>query len=301
MKPALRLILSMLVAVAPLAAQQQTVIYTGGVPYTTTVPMNCSNGVNYSGSTMSCAANSIPTGMIMFTVSGACPAGFTEATALNGKTIIGTVTANMDVGTTGGSDAITPTVASLTAAAQTVSSLSAAAQTVNSLTAAAQVHSGITASFTGQASTLTGAVAVPVFVGTPFSGIINHTHPATLTVQGATTAINTGTHVLTSTATGGSARLVTAGDAVATANPVGGVASITPAGTIAAPALTMNSYTPNGTVAITSQGTNGPSAVTGTMNPSAVTGTLNPSSVTGTLSQFDNRSAWIKVIGCAKN
>lgn len=43
------------------------------------------------------------------------------------------------------------------------------------------------------------------------TAIIAHTHG--LNVQGGTTAAVTGTHVMTSTATGGSARAITAGDA----------------------------------------------------------------------------------------
>lgn len=78
--------------------------------------------------------------------------------------------------------------------------------------------------------------AVPAFSGTPFSSVINHTHPSTLLVQGGTTANTGGTHIMTSTAVGGSARAITAGDAISTPNPPGGVSSITPAGTVAWPA-----------------------------------------------------------------
>jgi hypothetical protein len=48
-----------------------------------------------------------------------------------------------------------------------------------------------------------------------------HTHP--MSVQGGTTAATTGTHVMTSTAVGGSARAITAGDAINA--PTGAVAS----------------------------------------------------------------------------
>lgn len=144
-----------------------------------------------------------------------CPAGWTEASEFNGKTLIGTLAANGNAGTTGGADSITPA----------------------------------------------GVNSAPVFTGTPFSSVINHTHTVTVTyqVQGGTTAATTGTHVMTSTATGGSARAPTTGDAVSatTANPSGGVSSITPAGTVAAPVFTGNS--------------------------------------------FDNRSAFVRVIFCRKN
>lgn len=54
-----------------------------------------------------------------------------------------------------------------------------------------------------------------------YTQVPNHTHP--MNVQGGTTAATTGTHCMTSTATGGSARAITAGDAIQ--NPTGGVAT----------------------------------------------------------------------------
>lgn len=50
----------------------------------------------------------IPAGSILFIKSGSCPTGFTEESDLNGKTLVGTLAANSNVGTTGGSDTITP-------------------------------------------------------------------------------------------------------------------------------------------------------------------------------------------------
>lgn len=168
------------------------------------------------------AGEGVPQGAILLILSGACPTGFEEATELNGKTIIGTVAANKDVGTTGGSDTITPE---------------------------------------GTNSALT-------FTGTPFSSVINHTHTVnvndpghahpegyrntgtagTAGVQGASTANNA--------SIAGGVLSATTGITATTANPAGGVASITPAGTINTPTFA------------------------------------------GT--QFDNRSAWIKVIACRK-
>jgi len=81
-----------------------------------------------------------------------------------------------------------------------------------------------------------------------YTQVPNHVHAntAVLTVQGGTTANNAGTHVMTSTATGGSARAVTAGDSIAATNvnPTGGVAS----GTTAGPGSTLShSVSSNGT------------------------------------------------------
>src|SRR5882757_6173262 len=50
----------------------------------------------------------VPAGIIVLTLSSACPAGFTEVSALNGKFVLGTIAANANVGTTGGSSTITP-------------------------------------------------------------------------------------------------------------------------------------------------------------------------------------------------
>lgn len=159
----------------------------------------------------------------------ACDSGWTEQTDLADKTILVTTAAAMDAGTTGGSNTITPTIASLTAAAQS-------------------------------------------FTGTPFTSVINHTHTVnvndpghthTQTVNSATTGPNSGYGVDTSTNngvnSGYSTASATTGITATTANPAGGVSSITPAGT------------------------NSTSAVTGTLN------------------QFDNRSAWVKMIGCVKD
>src|SRR5206468_12277354 len=49
----------------------------------------------------------VPSGSIIMMVSGTCPGGYAEAIELNGVTVIGTLAANNDVGTTGGNDNIT--------------------------------------------------------------------------------------------------------------------------------------------------------------------------------------------------
>lgn len=247
------------------------------------------------------SASGVPSGMILFIDSGSCPSGWTELGSA-GNHLLLTIAANGDVGTTGGSNSYTPAGSS---AAPTVNSLTAAAQgfTGDSTTVGAQ-------SFTGDATTVPAlAVGSLVFAGTPFSSIINHTHTVnitdpghvhTLNAQGGTTASTTGTHLMTSTATGGSARAVTTGDAVvshttgitaATVNPSGGVASITPAGSLSGSTAT-GSLTPlghNTSVSITPLGHNASSAVTGTLNAGAFTGT--PATIQPT---------YLKLIGCRK-
>ena len=50
----------------------------------------------------------VASGQITMILSGSCPFGFSEVAALNGKTVIGTISANGNVGTLGGNDNITP-------------------------------------------------------------------------------------------------------------------------------------------------------------------------------------------------
>jgi len=200
----------------------------------------------------------LPEGLIVATLSASCPAGFTESAEFDGVTVIGTVAANMDVGDTGGVDAITPTVDSLSAAAQvfTGSALGTHAHTGGTYSAAAQV-----------------------FTGTLSTAVVNHVHTlATGTGSTGNFAQVIGTVDSSSGGTGATPTQTTLGTrSVAT---VGGVASYTPAGTNAASAVTGTGQAVSGG---TPAGTNGISAVTGTLN------------------QFDNRSAFIKVIFCVKD
>jgi hypothetical protein len=161
-------------------------------------------------------------GMIVFIDSGSCPTNWTEVSQA-GNYVLLTSSGNGNVGTTGGSNSYTPAGSNATAS--------------------------FTPSGTVAAPTFTGSqgtVPAETFTGTPFSSVINHTHTVTVTslVQGGTTAATTGTHLMTSTAVGGSARAPTAGG-VASITPAGinGTASFTPAGTNSAPTFTGNSGT----------------------------------------------------------
>lgn len=71
-----------------------------------------------------------------------------------------------------------------------------------------------------------------------YTDVPNHTHPHN--IQGSTTAATTGTNVMASTATGGSARAM----AIATANPTNGVAT----GTTAGPSATLSHAVTNNAV-----------------------------------------------------
>jgi hypothetical protein len=97
-----------------------------------------------------------------------------------------------------------------------------------------------------------GSNSAPIFTGTPFSGVINHTHAVTINDSGhthtqasqtATTgAVSSWEHGVIDTSSTAAETLPTGssttGITATTANPAGGVASITPAGTVSAPTFT---------------------------------------------------------------
>ena len=137
-----------------------------------------------------------PAGTIVLVDSGACPAGYTEQTGLTGRTIIGTLNANADVGTTGGADTVTPDAHAGTAVADHASHTHTYTQVVNhthgftdvrgtttggqttahGFTEANDTSSGFTSTVTGNPS---GGVASGTTAGP--SAIVTHgvTQPAT--------------------------------------------------------------------------------------------------------------------------
>jgi hypothetical protein len=165
----------------------------------------------------------VPAGASILIDSGTCPSGYEENTALNGKTLIGTLAANKNVGTTGGADTITP----------------------------AGTNSAPT--FTGtawSAPALSWPAGVPTFAGTLSTTVVNHVH--TLGTGTGTTgnfAQVIGTVDTSSGGTGGAPTQTALG--TLSGNPTaGGAANYTPAGTVAWPAgvPTIGAYTPLGTV-----------------------------------------------------
>ena len=119
---------------------------------------NCSAGqhvagVNSNGS-LNCTADSgggggVPTGSIIFVDSGTCPAGFTEDSALSGRVVEFTLAANGDVGTTGGSDSITPAGSIAVSAGPSATTTFKAASSGTSTTVASSTHTHAAGSFTG--------------------------------------------------------------------------------------------------------------------------------------------------------
>jgi len=245
----------------------------------------------------------LPAGLITITLTS-CPAGFDEATELNGITLVGTLAANGNVGTTAGNDNITPAG---TNSALAFTGSSASTNNVSAGTPAGTINS---LSFTGNAwsaPAIAWPAGVPTHTGTTasFTGNALATHAHELPFHGGTTprvtaGYGTGTSIagvrsLTNAAQT-TAQAVLLSQAITAGTPSGSV-SITSQGTIAWPAgiPTIGAYTPVGTITApiftgSALGTHGHTVT--------ATGTINTPSFTGT--QFDNRSAFIRVIFCRK-
>lgn len=269
----------------------------------------------------------IPSGSILLTLGASCPTGFSESTALAGKTLFGTLAANADVGGTGGADAITPAgsnsapaftgnaVASNSVTAGTpAGSNSAPALTMNAYTpAGTNATSTVTPLGSNSTSTVTplGSNGAPAFTGTSSTVVVNHVHVQS--VNSASTGPNTGYGYDASTNT-------SVASGYSTANPTGGAASYTPAGTVAAPAFagsssTVAAQTFTGAASTVSAQpfTGTPATLTGSVaapsftgselaahqHTTTATGTVAAPAFTGT--QFDNRGAFVKVIFCRKD
>lgn len=123
MLPTLKRLLVGLAVFCPvtLAAQSNTVnsgatlpslCMTGSAYITTATPKvyTCSSPNTWTEVSIGGSSSGLPSGMIAFLDAGSCPTGFAEVSGLNGKMWRGTVAANMNVGTTGGSDTATPTI-----------------------------------------------------------------------------------------------------------------------------------------------------------------------------------------------
>lgn len=198
----------------------------------------------------------VPSGSILLLNSGSCPTGYTEQSSLNGKTLVGTLAANGNVGGTGGNDNITPAGTNSTVSFTPSGTNSAPSFTGNSGTIPAETiswpagvptHSGTAATFTGNAvvaaSTNSGTKLVTGNTSTGVSPVTTATGSITITNQG-TIAWPAGV-------------------------PTNSTVSFTPTGSVAAPTFTGSS------------------------------GTVSAQTFTGT--QFDNRSAFVRVIFCKKD
>jgi hypothetical protein len=131
-----------------------------------------------------------PAGLITLVTSGVCPTGYSELSALAGKTLIGTTAANGDVGATGGTDTITP--------AGTNQALTFTGSSANTSAVTAGTPAG-----TNAASATTGnCAATNLAIGTGATTACKATAP-NLTVSAQTfTGSALGTHLHAVTATG---------------------------------------------------------------------------------------------------
>lgn len=231
----------------------------------------------------------VSTGSIVMIISGTCGVGFTEVSSLSGRTLVGTVAANGDVGTTGGSDTITPTVATLTAAAQTFTGSSA-----NTSAVSAGTPAGTNGTVTGPAQVISWPAGVPTFAG---SALATHQHELPMQIVS-----NILTRFIASATFGVGASRAAIGQIATTANTTSAAVALsqavsagTPAGTVAWPAgvpMNATSTIPAETFTGSALGTH--------LHAVTAIGTNGTSAVTGTLNNFDNRSAFLKVIFCVK-
>ena len=244
--------------------------------YKPSFPAACSNGSTIQWSTTtntwSCVdpVTFIPSGLTMAITSGSCPSGFTEVAALDGQMPIGTLLANSNVGTTGGSSSITPagtvsaptfTGSSGTVPAETISwpagvptaaNESAHTHGVGSFAAAAQVFTGSalgthTHTFTGNAVNAASTASTPDLVtsNTAGSGV-----SPTTTATGTNASVSAGTPVGTNASSAvsgasgaGSAHTHTVSWPAGV--PINSTAAFTPVGTNSAPTLTGASFDPH--------------------------------------------------------
>ncbi len=216
-----------------------------------------------AGSIAIAQADGVPVGAMVFIKAGACPTGYDEDTDLNGKTVIGTLVANGNVGGTGGSDNVTPT-GSNSAPTFTGSALSGHAHA-------------------------TGTYAASAHAGSAVAAHASHTHTYT--------EVPNHVHLLTAfpTATGGSSGFTVdtsmsgtpANNSLNTANPTGGVAT----GTTAGPSASL-------THSVTQPDAHTLSGSSESVSAGTPTGTNSAPTFTG--DALDNRSAFVRLIPCRK-
>ncbi len=140
--------------------------------------------------TLLTVGHALPSGTVVAITTGTCPSGTSQVTALNGKTLFGTLAANGNVGTTGGSDTITPagtngtpTFTGSALGATTFTLASTGATNAEASATSIVSNAGILATISGSsggvavltdtttaksAGTPVGTVTAPAFTGTSF-------------------------------------------------------------------------------------------------------------------------------------
>ncbi len=151
--------------------------YPGSMWFDTSVDTLKIQKSDLSWATVGGAVGGLPSGAIVLVDTGACPAGTAEVAAADGRTIIGTLNANANVGTTLGSDTITP-----------AGTNNAPALTMNSYTPQG----------TNTAPAISWPAGVPVYTGTVNTlAVTAHTVVATKQGTAAGNVVTTATHTIT--------------------------------------------------------------------------------------------------------
>lgn len=232
----------------------------------------------------------LTSGLLVMILSGTCPIGFTEVSALNGKLLKGTLSANGDVGTTGGSATLTP---SGTVSTPTFTGTSN--QTTSATSAGTPAGTNATGTVT-PSGTLSWPAGVPTFTG---SALASHSHELPFQIPSTTT-----TRQIAVAAFGtGTSRAATAVSATGTANTTSaavaltqGVSAGTPSGTIAWPA---GIPTFSGSSSTTSAEVFSGSAMSTHTHTLTPAGTVSQSTFTG--NAVDPSPPFTKVIFCSVN
>lgn len=260
------------------------------------------------------ASSSIPSGSIILITAGTCPAGFAEATELNGFTVIGTVAANGDIGTTGGSNTITPT-GMVDAPTFTGNALGTHTHGIGSYVATAPTFTG--SSGTIPAETISYPVNVPTNSSITISGSTGseaaHTHSVTAAGTNGTGAVSgtsgteaAHTHSVTSNATATvnepnftitGTKMTTSSSGTAAATAFNGTTIASGATTVANPAQTVtvtNNQVTSGAGSSHSHGAGSYVAAAETFTGSAVTSGAGSSHLhsAGTLAASTPAISW---------
>lgn len=209
------------VALAALPSRRASSQALPGLTVGPVLPATCGQGASYLLTTGQAALyvctatntwatiSGIPAGAILLVTAGSCPSDYAEVTALNGRMVRGTLAANGNVGTTSGSDAVTPTFTGNAIASTAVS-----------------------------AGTPAGTNSAPTFSG---SALASHAHELPWQIPSTTTS----RQIAVATFGQGTSRAATAVSAAGTATTTSAAVALSqavtagmPAGTVTAPTFT---------------------------------------------------------------
>lgn len=230
-----------------------------GSAVATVFSSSSNSGIHPSGS----SSSGVPSGSILMVNSGSCPASYTEDDSFSGAYLLGTKTANADVGATGGSSSYTPAGSNGTVAFTPTGTNSAPSFTGSPGTVPAETFTGSSTTvpaetFTGStttipAETLTMSSYTPVGTNSTVSWTIvtggyaaSTAHYSPDSFGGSALASGTTSITVPAETFTGTAHVLTGTNGTVTATPLGSNASttLTPLGSNAT-----SSFTPSGTVA----------------------------------------------------